>query len=174
MKYSILDTDGHPVSWDLTKAAATKGAKQNAGYTAISDQDLAIKRLREMVKPGDTIYTVLRHVSRSGMMRHIDLYVMKTDDQGEPAKLYLSYLAAQAMDYRTTDSGALKVGGCGMDMGYHVVHSLSMTLYPEYECVGDGPGRRRCQSGDHVNGPDPAPYGKMKHRDGYALNHEWI
>jgi hypothetical protein len=35
----------------------------------------AIVHLREVLKPGDTVYTVLRHVSRSGMSRNIDLYM---------------------------------------------------------------------------------------------------
>jgi len=36
----------------------------------------AIVHLRSMLKPGDTVYTVLRHVSRSGMTRGIDCYVI--------------------------------------------------------------------------------------------------
>ena len=31
----------------------------------------AIAKLREWIKPGDTVYTVLDSVSRSGMSRHI-------------------------------------------------------------------------------------------------------
>lgn len=36
-------------------------------------KDEARKRLKEVLKPGDTVYTILRHVSRSGMTRHISL-----------------------------------------------------------------------------------------------------
>ena len=32
--------------------------------------------LREIIKPGDTIYTIVRHVSRSGMYRSISLFAM--------------------------------------------------------------------------------------------------
>ena len=33
----------------------------------IKERDEARARLREILKPGDTVYTVLRHVSASGM-----------------------------------------------------------------------------------------------------------
>lgn len=140
------------------------------------EQEEAKEHLRNWLKPGDTVYTVLRHVSRSGMMRHIDVYAIKADENGETNKLYLSYNVARALEYSTTEGGALKVGGCGMDMGYHIAHSLSMALYPEYQCTGEDNKRRKCcGSGDHVNGPKPAKRdGKMVHHDGYALEHEWI
>ena len=40
------------------------------------DQDL-IKTIKSQTLNGDPIYTVLRSVSRSGMMRKIDVYIIK-------------------------------------------------------------------------------------------------
>lgn len=41
----------------------------------------------------------------------------------------ISYLVAQACEFRyNKNRGALVIGGCGMDMGYHVVYSLSSVL----------------------------------------------
>lgn len=86
----------------------------------------AIERLRETLKPGDTVYTVLRHVSRSGMSRLIDLYKMS---DGEPQ--WLSRLAARAAGFTFDEKKeCIRVGGCGMDMGFHLVYSLSRTLFP--------------------------------------------
>lgn len=113
----------------------------------------AILHLRSILKPSDTVYTVLRHVSRSGMSRGIDCYVMSKDG-GEPAWItaYVGHAIGtpQSMeDWRK--SRGLKVGGCGMDMGFHVVNSLSMVIFPEYKCLGkDG----HCPSNYHVNHRD--------------------
>ena len=38
----------------------------------MAERDEAIANLREILKPGDTVYTILRHVSKSGMSRVID------------------------------------------------------------------------------------------------------
>lgn len=92
----------------------------------------AADRLRELLPPGTTVYTVLRNVSRSGMMRHIDLYTFKTDDNGKIDKVYLSGYAAAVMDDSRTDNGAIKVGGCGMDMDFHLVYTLSSYLWSKF------------------------------------------
>jgi hypothetical protein len=140
-----------------------------------AERQAAIDRLREWLKPGDTVYTVLRHVSRSGMMRHIDVYKL-TDDGPQ----WLSYPVSLALDLRTNDrDGSLKVGGCGMDMGFHVVYSLSAMLYPDgFDCIGEGDGyKSRCPSNDHVNsGPDRNNYAPTHHHQsgGYALRHRWL
>ena len=39
----------------------------------------AIKRLKEEIKKGDTLYTQLNHVSQSGMTRHISVRQIKLD-----------------------------------------------------------------------------------------------
>ena len=81
--------------------------------------------LLKALKPGATVLTVLRNVSRSGMSRRIDLY---TVHKGET--VYLSGSAAVVMgDPRPNDG--IKVGGCGMDMGFHLVYNLGATLWPK-------------------------------------------
>lgn len=135
-------------------------------------QKVAIKRLREIVKPGDTLYTILRHVSRSGMSRSIS--VEKINGRGKIFQL--DYLIADALGMRIDERGreGLKIGGCGMDMGFHVVYTLSDALYgygnPRgYRCLGD-----RCPSNSHVN-DHTAPRGKgVRHSDGYAVSHRWL
>jgi hypothetical protein len=107
------------------------------------DKELARMRLREMFAENDrnTVYTVLRHVSASGMSRDISLKVV---DRGELRDI--TYTAAIAMGETPKDKNGhrvIRVSGCGMDMGYHLVHSLSSVLYP-----------------DQV-------------RAGYVLDHEW-
>lgn len=161
--------------------------------SAKQQQNEAIERLREWLKPGDTIYTILRHVSRSGMQREISLLYF-----GERSEPYdLDYNVAWALDARRGKRGVV-ASGCGMDMGFHLVYNLGRTLYPDgYGCVGE-----KCRSNDHSNG-DPkgrVPHGCVdeRHRDpskrdpscecglhsaaedhwhtdgGYAFNHKWL
>jgi hypothetical protein len=127
-------------------------------------QQEARKQLVALCPPGTTVYTVLRHVARSGMSRRIDLYVIQ---DGEPRWLSGLYKAAEGITSRKYD--AVTVQGCGMDMGFHLVYNLSHTLYPEgFTCTGDV-----CHSNDHSNGDrDHTPHA---HRDGgYALKQRWM
>lgn len=149
----------------------------------------AIEHLRTMIKPGDTVHTVLRHVSKSGMTRGIDVYFMPratyryadanthTDNltlddamefqrkqnggtvtpmEQQPEPVWITAYVGKAIDspqpmeYWRKSLG-LKIGGCGMDMGFHVVNSLSYALYGEgYQCLGKG----KCPSNYHSNHHD--------------------
>jgi len=117
-----------------------------------SKQDISesLARLREWIKPGDTVYTVLDHVSRSGMMRHIRVLVPTTDGSRVDF-IHPNYAVGVVLGLsHATRNGhtqdALKVGGAGMDMGFHLVNSLSYRLYPEYTCTGEN-----CPSPEHGN-----------------------
>lgn len=92
-----------------------------------SEREQAIAVLRGTLKPGDTVHTILRHCSRSGMQRVIDLVVI----DGKEFRS-IAYHAAIAMDDKMDrDRWGIKVSGCGMDMGFSLVYSLGRTLYPE-------------------------------------------
>lgn len=151
----------------------------------------ALDRLREWMPAGSTVYCVLRHVSRSGMQRRIGVVVMTPE-----GPRHLNYAVGSVLGLRVTERGdGVVVNGCGMDMGWHLVYSLSRALWPDgFGCVG-----KRCPSNDHVNGDrDYTPHGPTDengdpedrepesgeradglkrhwHRDGgYALRAEWI
>lgn len=69
------------------------------------------------------IRTVLRHVSASGMSRIISAYVVTGSGLQN-----LSFDAAYAMGEKPDDSRgqwACKIGGCGMDMGFHLAESIA-------------------------------------------------
>ena len=121
------------------------------------------------ISPGDTLYTVLRHVARSGMLRHIDVYVLKSRHDGIWRPVYLSGRVATVLERSRAKDGSIKEAGCGMDAGFNIVYSLSQALFAHgFECIGD-----HCPSSDHSNGDrDYTPH----HHDsgGYALRHEWI
>ena len=128
----------------------------------------AIAGLRDLLKPGDTVYTQLVHCARSGMYRTIDLYLIRNN---EP--LRITWGACQAIGARyDRNHEAMGMSGCGMDMGFAAVYNLSYVLFPEgHECIGKG-----CPSNDHSNGDRDYTSGAgHMHRDGgYALRHGWL
>ncbi len=100
-----------------------------------TEREEAKTRLLEWLKPGDTVHTILEHVSSSGMQRTIRLVVLKVDDNGKPYALHPNYNASQLLGIRQANKRAgdgLVVRGCGMDMGFHLVYELSGALF------GDG------------------------------------
>jgi hypothetical protein len=102
--------------------------------TTKEKQSEAKEKLLGWIKPGDTVYTICDHVSRSGMMRHIRIVVALYDDETKRVHfIHPNYSASELLGYSMAKgTSALKVGGCGMDMGFHLVHSLSAKLF------GDG------------------------------------
>ena len=125
----------------------------------------AINKLRELLPPGTRVYTILRHVSRSGMKRHISA-VVHTEDGNDD----ITWLVARACGDKIADDGGIKCSGAGMDM----VHNLSYALYPDgFECTGVDDPRLRCPSNDHSNGDrDYSPHHHSS--GGYALRQQWL
>jgi RNA-binding protein YlmH len=82
----------------------------------------AIQELTNILNsiPTDTIYTVLRHVSSSGMQREISVRMI---DAGKV--ISLDWLVATATDRKIGKHNGLVIKGCGMDMGFHLVDSLN-------------------------------------------------
>lgn len=98
-----------------------------------TEQAEAIKSLRKILKPGQTIYTTVMHVSRSGMSRTISMYipVIEADGRGKRRMAIrgIDSLAAKALGWRW--KGGLILDGCGMDMCFHAVYELSDKLFPK-------------------------------------------
>lgn len=118
---------------------------------------IQIAELRAKLKPGTTVYTVLRHVSSSGMTRHISVMIM---EDGQPRQI--DWSVSVILRDRLAKREGIIVGGCGMDMGFHLVYSLGRALYPEGFKLPEG---TRGRNGD-TSGHD---------RDGgYAFNHRWL
>lgn len=88
-------------------------------------REKAVASLRECLRPGMTVYTVLRSVSSSGMSRCLDLYCVK---QGEIIRITWNVAKALNGIYDSRKQ-CLRVNGCGMDMGYDTVHSLGHVLF---------------------------------------------
>lgn len=86
--------------------------------------------LRDLFDAQDkpTAYTIIRHVSASGMTRDISVKVIDGDGRLRD----VSWHVAKVLGWTLRDvSGnwAVRVTGCGMDMGFYLVYTLSHVLY---------------------------------------------
>jgi hypothetical protein len=87
----------------------------------------SIKALRSMgVKPGAKVYTSVVHVARSGMSRHIRVFLVKRGDVSD-----VTWHVARVLGMRRANDGGLVVGGCGMDMCFHTVYCLGRAMFPK-------------------------------------------
>jgi len=145
-------------------------------------RERAATTLRELCPPGTRVYTSLEHRARSGMARWVSLYVIH-----KGRNVNVTGYAATVLGARRSDAhnGGIRVDGCGMDMGFHLVYHLAATLYPTgHGCIGAG-----CPSNDHSNGDrDETPHRVRVHtgamidvhydhwhtEGGYALTREWL
>lgn len=97
---------------------ATEEQEKNRGYLVESGHKLLM---------GQTIYTILRSVSRSGMTRTISL-VYFVDN--EP--LYLDYTVSKILGLKMAKDGGIKVNGAGMDMGFYLVDSFAQATHLKF------------------------------------------
>ena len=130
---------------------------------AEKDRQEAIASLRKMLKPGDTVRTILRHRSSSGMFRVITLAIIGKDHNGKPDIFCIDGKVCEILGYKyNTKHDGVPVSGCGMDMGFHLVYNLGRALFPKGFILPKGKsGRNGDTSGRDNDG-------------GYALNHRWL
>ncbi len=93
--------------------------------------------LKRFFPKGSTVYTVLRHVSSSGMTRDIGIVGINNDPtmEGQLRTFHPNYMVAcllglkhEANDWRDS----VRIKGCGMNMAFEIVYRLASILY------GDG------------------------------------
>jgi hypothetical protein len=95
--------------------------------------DRALSVLRDHFAKGDVrVFTDVKRVSRSGMTRWISCYVITQDEQTPSSNIWdISHLVSRLYNNAPQHiDGGVKVHGCGMDMAFHLVYSLSHTLFP--------------------------------------------
>ena len=130
-----------------------------------AERQEAIEQLRAILPPGSTVYCLVTHVARSGMSRRMRFFLM---DGGMPSRL--THLIAMALDYPLVNGSGgnweMRVGGCGMDMGFHVVNSLSYALHGRETT---GPDAEKAAAKGYAFRPT-----RTQFRAGYSLTHEWL
>lgn len=143
-----------------------------------SDIAEAITELRGLLPVGTTVGTILRHVSASGMTRHISPVLVQDGNVRDLTwNVVKAGIAKESARYQ-----GVTLGGAGMDMGFALVYSISRTVYRDgFDCIGED-----CPSNDHSNTRPTegqswaearaAGYAPGTHHSdgGYALNQRWI
>jgi len=143
----------------------------------------AFERLRKWIKPGDTVHTILDNVSRSGMSRTIRVVLLQDSEALHP-----NHAVSTLLGYSRAKRGdGFVVGGCGMDMGFHVVHNLGYALFGEEAEHGTGKQanalRKAIYEADkfywHQGGKTEKPDWTKPGRQwfagaGYALKQRWL
>lgn len=151
------------------------------------DVQESLKSLRNKLKPGDEVITILRHVSSTGMARDISLFIVHNGQMEG-----ITYDVSRVLGYALKDShgsNAIRVTGCDMDMGFSTVYNLSRVLFPDgFGVAGEGLGKFQGKTIRPVNKAEAQKFaGKVakfsgRNRDesgwdddgGYALKQRWL
>lgn len=114
-------TDGSIIEWrGLTPAANWVKLQVKEGEKLYRQQCFeSLKRIMS----GDTVYTVVRSASSSGMSREISAYVVS-----DGKIVCIDWYIVRILGWKQGKAG-VKVSGCGMDMGFHLVSTLSRAMY---------------------------------------------
>jgi len=91
----------------------------------------AIDQLRKYMTPGSTVLTILRKVSTSGMTRWIDMHVI-VDNQ--PLRFTWTAAIALKLPYDKKEE-ALKIRGCGLDVGFDVTYRIAELLHDKGDAL---------------------------------------
>lgn len=123
----------------------------------------SIEWLRNVLKPGDRVGTVLTRTAASGMSRRLKVIIIVKEDDDTARPYNASREVARAVDFHydpATDD--LAVQGCGMDAGFEVAYNLGRALFPDGFDLPEGAyGRNGDTSGHDRDG-------------GYALQQSWL
>lgn len=122
-----------------------------------------IKEFKKVLRKGKyTVYTVLNHVSISGMFRRISAYVIINN---EPRCINWQ-IDKLGLYPRDKNHEGLRVSGCGMDMGFDIVYNLGSMLYPK---------GFKSSNRNRRNGMKPTDKGFDWDNDGgYRLTQRWM
>ena len=121
-KYSLKEYE--EVKKDNLEKLKTKVSK--AKQERLEREEIK-QQLKKELKNCKTPYTIIDHVSQSGMTRDIRVFLIKNNKP-----LNISYKVARVLNERQGKNTGVRVQGCGMDMGFNTVYNLSRCLF------GDG------------------------------------
>lgn len=94
----------------------------NIKFNKLDDYDKNLILWIKENKP--IIYVDFKAVSRSGMLRRVNCFMIKDNEI-----YWLNHLIEQMTHYKKDSDNLLKLFGCGMDMGFKVVSDFSSILF---------------------------------------------
>jgi len=100
--------------------------KQEREQEGESAKDFLRKVFASQENP--TAWTILKWVSGSGMSRDMKVCT-NYEERVIDITWYVSRASSVGQLKERNGQRVVRVGGCGMDMGFHLVYSLSLSLY---------------------------------------------
>lgn len=167
----VHDFNHTPFDETAERLTNAEGKRARAAY--------AQSELRKLLPPGSLVNCILRHRSASGMSRRISVLAGTRD---------ITRLAADAGGFTISraDRDSIVMSGCGMDMGFALVYSLSHSLYPKgFGILGTTPSGRKVRPSSAAGAAQAVRRGTVfrgRNGDasgwdtdgGYALRHNWL
>lgn len=101
----------------------------------------SLEILRELLKPGDTVYVITMQVARSGLSRRVKVLIPRlapgpplpggTWGPERPVIRDITWHVGNALRWQLIDDGSweLRVDGTGMDARFHTVYTLAHALF---------------------------------------------
>lgn len=88
-------------------------------------KNAALETLKEILKEGDTVYGIVKNVSKSGLSRVMRFYVIK-----ENAPIRLTWLVGELLGARYSDKfEGIVIRGCGLDVYADTVFRVSNKVF---------------------------------------------
>lgn len=98
------------------------------------DKDYSREQLlTHYLTEGDTVYSVIRSVSASGMSRTISLKVISGGQLCDITYSVAGLLGYSVINYHGYN--AIRVNGAGMDMCFHIVSEIATVLFNDYKAL---------------------------------------
>lgn len=126
-KFNYVETENgqvyrtqNPETWTGAKVLPQKEGEAKYKQQVGAD-------LKDWLRDPCTVYTVLRHVSASGMQWEISLHVV---DKTTGRLRNITYSASVIVDRSLGKLGGIIIKGCGMDIGFALVDDLLSALFP--------------------------------------------
>lgn len=86
--------------------------------------------MRERDAHRPELYVLNRHVSRSGMLRRVSVFVVNGGELVDVTRLVADVTGFKLSRNYTTNADTLALQGAGMDMHFHLTYTLGRKLYP--------------------------------------------
>ena len=101
---------------------------------AQAERETELEWMRKHLQPGDTLFTILDHVSSSGMSRNIRFVILTCHDE-KPVQLHPNYAAEKILGYRAEEALGKNLHTLLAPSRYYAAHHAA---FPEFFRTGQG------------------------------------
>lgn len=88
------------------------------------EKETAKEFLIKLLSKKNTIYSLVRHISKSGMCREIDFFCCENNDL-----VRITYEISKVLKSKIGKTGGIRIKGCNTDLTIGLINELSMSLF---------------------------------------------